>query len=175
LAWIERRENGWLVRWRDQSKGRSKKFPNEHDALRFKHTIEEVRLPGTDVRIDEQGYFWAPVPRREAEDRAYSVEEYAKAMVDANQDLSDTTKALYRRIIRVWIEGTDVGRADIRTITPETIERWWASLPDRPGALSNLAQLLSVVFRRAVKRDASPMHSRDTGASNLAPLGGVDA
>jgi integrase len=164
LAWIERRENGWLVRWRDQGKGRSKKFPNDDDAVRFKQTIEEVRLPGTDVRIDEQGYFWAPVRSREAADRAYSVEEYAKAMVEANQDLSDTTKALYRRIIRVWIEGTDVGLADIRTITPETIERWWASLPNRPGALSNVAQLLSAVFRRAVKRDlreSNPLERTD--------------
>ena len=99
-AWIEHRENGWLVRWRDQGKGRSKKFRNEDDAVRFKQTVEEVRLPGTDVRIDEQGYFWAPIRRHEAGDREYSVEEYARAMVEANQDLADTTRALYRRIIR---------------------------------------------------------------------------
>jgi hypothetical protein len=79
LAWIERRENGWLVRWRDQGKGLSKKFPNEDDAVRFKQTIEEVRLPGTDVRIDEQGYFWAPIRSREAADRAYSVARHHRA------------------------------------------------------------------------------------------------
>lgn len=66
MAWIEHRENGWLVRWRDQGKGRSKKFRNEDDAVRFKQTIEDVRLPDTDVRIDEQGYFWAPIRRHEA-------------------------------------------------------------------------------------------------------------
>ena len=111
MAWIEHRENGWLVRWRDQGKGRSKKFRTEDDAIRFKQTVEEVRLPGTDVRVDEQGYFWAPIRRHEAEDRAYSVEEYARAMVEANQDLADTTRALYRRIIRVWIESQmSVGR-----------------------------------------------------------------
>jgi hypothetical protein len=164
-AWIEHRENGWLVRWRDQGKGRSKKFRNEDDAVRFKQTVEEVRLPGTDVRIDEQGYFWAPIRRHEAGDRAYSVEEYARAMVEANQDLADTTRALYRRIIRTWIEGTDVGRADVRYITPEVIERWWASLPtDKPGALRNVALMLSAVFRRAVKRglrESNPLDRTD--------------
>jgi integrase len=164
VAWIEHRENGWLVRWRDQGKGRSKKFRNEDDAVRFKQTIEDVRLPGTDVRVDEQGYFWAPIRRHEAEEPAYSVEQYAKAMVEANQDLADTTRALYRRTIRTWIEGTDVGRADVRYITPEVLERWWASLPSKPGALRNVAQLLSVVFRRAVKRglrESNPLDRTD--------------
>ena len=57
LAWIEHREKRLAVRWRDRGKGRSKKFRNEDDAVRFKQTVEEVRLPGTDVRVDEQGYF----------------------------------------------------------------------------------------------------------------------
>jgi hypothetical protein len=164
VAWIEHRQNGWLVRWRDQGKGRSKKFRNEDEAVRFKQTVEEVRLPGTDVRVDEQGYFWAPIRRHEAEDPAYSVEQYAKAMIEANQGLADTTRALYRRTIRTWIEGTDVGRADVRYITPEVLERWWASLPSKPGALRNVAQLLSVVLRRAVKRglrESNPLDRTD--------------
>ena len=38
-------------------------------------------------------------------------------------------------------------------ITPEMIERWWASPPtDKPGALGNIALMLSAVFGRAVKR-----------------------
>lgn len=57
MAWIEHREKRLAVRWRDRGKGRSKKFRNEDDAVRFKQTVEEVRLPGTDVRVDEQGYF----------------------------------------------------------------------------------------------------------------------
>jgi hypothetical protein len=44
VAWIEHRENGWLVRWRDQGKGRSKNFRNEDDAVRFKQTPPLPRL-----------------------------------------------------------------------------------------------------------------------------------
>ena len=45
------------------------------------------------------------------------------------------------------------------------IERWWASLPtDKPGALGNVALMLSAVFRRAVKRglrESNPLGRTD--------------
>jgi hypothetical protein len=153
VAWIEHRENGWLSGGAIAARAGRRSSATRMTPSDSSRRSRKSDCPGTDVRVDEQGYFWAPTRRHEPEDPAYTVEEYAKAMVEANQDLADTTRALYRRIIRVWIEGTDVGRADVRYITPEVIERWWASLPtDKPGALGNVALMLSASFRRAVKR-----------------------
>jgi hypothetical protein len=118
------------VRWRDRGRYRSKKFRNEDDAVRFKQTVEEVRLPGTDARVDEQGYFWARRPGgtspRTLRTRSRST---PRRWSRRTRTWRTQHAALYRRIIRAWIEGTDVGRADVRYITPEVIERWWASLP----------------------------------------------
>ncbi len=71
-------------------------------------------------------------------------------MVDADRNLRDTTKALYLRNLRLHVEDTDLGRTDVRDVTPDDLTTWWSDLDAGPGARRNVHQLVSKALNRAV-------------------------
>lgn len=75
---------------------------------------------------------------------------YIRQMIDSDRDLRDTTRALYLRNLRLHIADTDLGRKDIRAITPDDLRSWWAKLDAGIGARRNVQQLVSKAFNRAV-------------------------
>jgi integrase len=175
VAWKVIKGSGWLVRWRDEDKKtRSRYFSDEADADAFKRDKDGEALarrmfaPGWEQRqsLTARIAFGDNLRGLPADDPAFSIEEFTRVMVQGNTRLRQTTKGLYLRTIRTWIAGTDIGPVDIRFVTPEELEAWWAALPhaDKPGAVNNAIQLLRVALRRAVKRglrDDNPLERTD--------------
>jgi hypothetical protein len=119
-ASIVRRSNGKIqVRWRDGGRGsaqHSRDFSAAAEALAFKKTVEQERRLGpfrTQKERDRAvAMFWGdvePVPG----DELWSVASYIRRMVEA-QDLRPTTRGLYLRNLRLHVEDTNLGRADLR-------------------------------------------------------------
>jgi integrase len=163
MAWITAKSNGgWLVRWREPGsrRVRSKYVPTESQAHELRARID---AEATARRVLQGPGIpgWSDAAESlEAEDAAFAIETYLVAMIRGNRDLRDTTRAMYLRTLRVHIAGTDVGRADVRTVTPEALTAWWGSLDAGPGALRNVQQLLSMAFTRAVRTgliDVNPL------------------
>lgn len=164
MPWIERRSSGWLVRWLEHEHGRrtrSRSFRDEAEALAFKAEMEHeahvawMNDPSRPGYVDLFGL--GPL---DAADPTYALENFIREMVRAKRDLRSTTRALYLRNLRVHIEGTPLGRADVRSIIAQDLNTWWGSLDAGPGALRNAHQLVSMAFRRAVQtglRDDNPL------------------
>jgi integrase len=168
MASIKRRPNGtFLVVWRDggrASQQRSRSFRDEADALAFKKEKDAERGLGPFRTARERdaahAKFWNEATPSALEDE-WSVVEYTRRMIDA-QDLRSTTRNLYLRNLRLHVENTDLGRADVRFVTPEEVTRWWTDLKKRAGvgARRNVQQLVSKAFNRAVlvgDREDNPM------------------
>jgi integrase len=162
MAWISPKRSGFLVRWRDDDRRiRSKYVPTREQAEVLKAQMDAQAnarrvlsaVPGIPGWDD-------PMHPLDAIDPAYSLENYLGGMVRGNRDLRETTREMYLRNLRFHIEGTSLGRADVRTITPEMLTDYWGRLNVGRGALGNIAQLLSLAFRRAVR----------TGLIDLNPL-----
>lgn len=162
MAWIKAKRAGYLVCWRDESrKERSRYVHTRDEADALKATLDSqararrvlATVPGI-PGWDEPG---APT---DAADPTYALDNYLSALVRGNRELRETTRTMYLRNIRVHIEGTPLGRADIRTISPEMLTDYWGGLDAGRGALGNIARLLSLAFRRAVR----------TGLIDLNPL-----
>ncbi len=164
MAWITEKRNGFLVRWRDGGRGsptRSRFFHDrkEADALKAKldgqaqsrRILRDVPgIPGWGDDLRPTG----------AVDPAYAFENYLVTLIRGNRDLRETTREVYLRDARNHIEGTPLGRADIRAISPEMLTSYWSGLEVGNGALRSIAKLLSLGFRRAVRTsliDVNPL------------------
>jgi integrase len=152
VAWIRKKGNRWLVHWRENGKKRAKSFVNEIDARLFK---EDIEGGGTPHSLEELEYLAEHnlLPKgetRPAIDPEMSLEQYLHRMIDADKDLRDTTRALYLRNLRLHIEGTQLGRTDVRDITSTTLTRWWTEMSAGPGARRNAHQLVSKALNDAV-------------------------
>jgi hypothetical protein len=89
----------------------------------------------------------------EGTDERYRLERYAREMVEADKNLAKTTRALQLRTIRVHIADTALANADVRTLTPGELDTWWSGLDAGNGALAQIHEVLSKVFRRAVRQE----------------------
>ncbi len=168
MASIKRRSNGtFLVVWRDGGRGsqqRSRSFRDEAEALAFKNEKEAERGLGPFRTARERdaahAKFWNE-PTPSALEDEWSVAEYTRRMIDA-QDLRSTTRSLYLRNLRLHVDDTDLGRADVRYVTPDEVTQWWTELKKSAGvgARRNVVQLVSKAFNRAVlvgDRDDNPL------------------
>jgi integrase len=152
MAWVTKKGNRWYVRWREDGRKRARSFDNESAALAFKATVEPsdldrmiASLPADKREFVLHGYAGAP----QAEE-GWSVAEYVRRMIDAGRELRPTTRALYLRNLRLHVEDTDLGRTDVRDVTPDDLTNWWTSLDAGPGARRNVHQLVSKALNRAL-------------------------
>jgi integrase len=165
VAWISpKRSGGYLVRWREGGRSspiRSKYVRTEEEAKRLKAELDQHALARKVLSATPGIPGWDDASRPlDATEPTYALETYLGAMVRGNRDLRETTREMYLRNVRVHIEGTPLGRSDIRHITPELLTDYWGRLDIGRGALGNVARLLSLAFRRAVR----------TGLIDLNPL-----
>jgi integrase len=147
----------WRVRWRENGKQRYRQFRNEADAVEFKKTVEpseydrmvaDAKKRGEYVDIlGEQDRFGRPIGTPEAGDERWSFVRYATRMVET-QDLGPSSRFTYLRSLRLHFEGTEIGKADVRYVTPQQIEEWWVGV--KTGR-ADAYRMLSKIFRRAVK------------------------
>lgn len=161
MAWLVEKKNGWLVRWMEPGrKTRSKYFHELSDAEAYKATKDGEALARQVLDPNYRAPWELDGPPLPGYEEAYRLETYMTEMVRTNRSLRETTTALYLRIIRVHIAGTPLGQADIRYISADDLSSWWAGLTAGPGALRNVAQLVTMAFRRAVRQgviDVNPM------------------
>jgi integrase len=166
MAWIRPKRSGYLVCWRDERRReRSKYVTSREEAEALKAELDreaEARrvlstVPGIPGWDD-------PGRPLDAADPTYSLERYLGAIVRGNRELRATTREVALRNIRVHIADTPIGRADIRTISPEMLTDYWGRLDVGRGALSNIAQLLRLAFRRALRDgviESNPLERTD--------------
>lgn len=166
----KKHERAWLVRWREGGKQRYKQFKTEAEALEFKKSVEPSEFDRRfgPIKHDRYGLpvFGNELQRHAVDDRL-STARYARRMLDADRDLRSTTRSLYDRYIRHYLEDTDLGHMDVREVQPADVSAWWAALRDTrtggepgPGTRRNARQLLARVFNRAVlvgDMDVSPL------------------
>ena len=179
MAWIIVKGKSWQVRWRDEKR---------RTQTRTFHTEEEAQAWKTEVEAQHRDRHWKDDVRRQAqrgeitatqaafmlggeytpdaEDPKYALASYVRTMVQGDRMLRATTRALYLRIVRVWLDDSPIGAADVRYLSPEDIDAWWSTLPhdEKPGAINNVVQLLRSALRRAVRkglRDDNPLDRTD--------------
>jgi integrase len=156
-AWIERRGNAYLVRWREPGgKRRSQRTATEDEAREMKVRIDtEVRtlrvlrdtpgIPGWDD-LDS----WAP----SAVEEAFRLEDYLRRIVEQDTELRDTVKSTYLGAIRTRIEGTPLGQSDIRAITGDDVLRFFAGIErNRRAIYAMLAKGFNSAIRAGIRND----------------------
>ena len=168
---IKRNKEGepvaWLVRWRENGKQRYRQFRNEADAEAFRlergRAAESAKLDEQTRRSFERGELstsaaaFLELDSGAAMDDRWSVTEYARRMIEADGDLRNGTRHTYLRALRRYFEGTKLGRADVRTVTPQQITDWWAGIGK---GRADARRMLSKVLHRAIAvgdRDDDPL------------------
>jgi hypothetical protein len=145
MAWIVERRGGFLVRWRDAERKTRSKFvhtPEEAEELRAK---VEAQARARRVLSGVEGIPGWESERvvGEAAEPEYAFETYLRAAIENDRNLRETTREMYLIGVRNHIEKTPLGKADIRGIQPDDVQRFWDGLEIGNGALRNVQQLLS--------------------------------
>jgi integrase len=160
MAWIEKQKRGgWLVRWREEGKTVSKYFSDQHEARNFassqtREAVYEkagwtvVKYPLGKVAMSAFGDAGLGKPVVMERD---TLAGHLRRIVDGDKELRETTREQYGITLRTHIEGTALGQADIRAITPQMAREYWEGLDAGVGARRNIYLLLSKAFTRAVK------------------------
>lgn len=165
MPWLRRRRNGFLVSWRDENRReRSRFFGDEQDAVAFLKEAEGQELAAKVLRGPGIPGWDDPDAIPEAVEDEYGFARYLRDFIEKDRNLRETTREQYLISLRTHIEGTLLGRADVRAIMPDDVQRFWDRLKIGNGALRNVQQLLSKGFNRAVRAgliDVSPLHRTD--------------
>jgi integrase len=166
----ERRGSGWLVSWREAETGKRKSRlirwgvgPEPLTKEQARTRAEEirqamVRREPRSARAFQREFGYDPMTGdyRPEDYGGYRTElalaNFIRAMIAADVDLRDGTRDFYLTTLRTHIEGTFLGRHDIRSIEPETIKDYWTGLDLGAGARRNVGKLLRKTFRQAVQR-----------------------
>jgi len=158
MADIREKPNGkFLVRWRDAGKQRYRQFDTRPEAEAFKvekepaavdKLIAEARRRGEYVDpFGELDRWGRPVGASlDAAEEKWSFGAYAIRVITADRDLTDSTRARYRTLLRLYVLDTALGRADVRYLTPEVLTDWWNEDERHEWAV----QVVSKVLRRAM-------------------------
>lgn len=157
MADVRQKKNGkFLVRWRENGKQRYKQFDTRPEAEIFKKQKEPAPIDKLIADAKRRGEYndllgeldrWGrPIGTPDATEEQWSVAGYAERMIAADRDLTDSTQARYRTLLRLYIQDTTLGRADIRFLTPEVLRDWWIEDKRRAWAV----QVVSKVLRRAM-------------------------
>ncbi|MEO8425462.1 MAG: site-specific integrase [Actinomycetota bacterium] len=190
VAYVEERKNGYLVVWREAETGKKTsrllKWGGDPNTLGGVTTKEEARRYAEAfsnekrkaeraylkplqraIRQNAQDYPEGHPARRteyidEGEDQL-RFENYVGSLIDGGA-ITDSAKHTYRHTLQNHIEGTKLGRTNVRFIEPEDIEQFWNSLDVGDGAKRNIAQVLRKGFTRALRRgliEVNPMTRAD--------------
>jgi integrase len=164
MAWIVEKPNGtFLVRWRDEAgRVRSESFPTRElaeERKRGQDGLTRIRkLAGDDgeptwSQLGDPAW-WAEYRKSgrpgPAEDPQFAFATYLRTIIERDRGLRKSTRELYLRNVRNFIDGTTLGETDVREVTPELLSDYWASLDAGNGALRNVHQLLSKALNRAI-------------------------
>ena len=191
MAWITERERDFLVRWRDAETGKTRSrsiswnvegdgsgddFEVTKEAARqraealaaTKRQVERAYRKPLDrvTRQNREDYpDWNPslVDFVGDDEEQLRFENYLRSIIERD-GIRDSSKATYLHSLRNHIEGTDLGRKNIRFIDPDDVEAFWGRLDIGDGAKRNVGQLLRKGFSRAVRRgliDVSPLSRAD--------------
>ena len=191
MPWIVERKRDFLVRWRDAETGKSKSrsvswnVDGEGTGSDFDFTKEQARRRAEalaeEKRKSERAYRkpLERVTRQDQEDypggqrpdfiglgddtEDYRFENYLRRIIERD-NIRDSSKATYLHSLRNHIDGTPLGRKNIRYIESEDVESFWDALSVGVGARRNIAQLLRKAFARAVRRgiiDVNPLSRSD--------------
>jgi integrase len=90
-------------------------------------------------------------------------QNYLARLIDGGA-ITESAKHTYRHTLKNHIEGTALGRKNIRFVEPQDVEAFWGALTCGDGAKRNIAQVLRKGFSRATKRgliEANPMLRAD--------------
>jgi integrase len=177
---VEKPDGSFLARWREpDGKIKSRSFkPFDHEDPDFRFTPEQARARAQSF-ADEKSKI-EPRARKKYKDMErhnladfgdmriftrdkspeFAFVAYLRRMIDGNKRLRESTLELYNRNIRNHIDGTVLAQTDIRDVTHEMLEAYWADLDLGVGATRNVHQLLSMAFHRALVAgdiDTNPM------------------
>lgn len=157
MASLQHRRDRYYVRWRvggRDSKEHTKVFRTLTEAEDFKREIESSEtarrvlrdIPGIPGWGDGGGGYLGMAPQPDA------FVEYARRLIELDDNLRPGTKALYLRVLRLHFEGTELGASPIHAITPDVIADWWRQLPDTEakGVRRQAHQILAKILNRAV-------------------------
>lgn len=134
VAWIRRKRGGWLVCWRDERRKERSKYVHTRDAAEALKAELDREATARRVLSTVPGIPGWDDPGRtlDATEPTYALGNYLSAIVRGNRELRETTREMYLRNIRVHIDGTSLGRADIRSISPEMLTEVLGSAERRP-------------------------------------------
>jgi integrase len=172
VARITSKPNGrYLVRWRElgAKNESSKEFRDEAEAGIYKTQVEQRlafdRAGGRlSLRtVSEYPHIVGLAMGRKGKDERRPVrmlQGYLRSIIDGDKELRPSTRELYLTGLRVHIEGTPLGRAEIRAVSGDMVKEYWSKLEAGVGARRNVYLLLSKAFTRAIREgliDVSPL------------------
>lgn len=187
MAYIEARKGGWLVVWRDAETGKKTSRIvawNDRTDPDFAVTKEDARARAEALaekkRQTERAYRkplqraiqhnvedypgWSPsIDYVGADDEPLRFENYVEGLIDGGA-ITESAKHTYRHTLVNHIQGTALGRKNIRMIESDDISEFWNALDEGDGAKRNIAQVPRKGFTRALKRgdiDINPMVHAD--------------
>jgi integrase len=131
MAWVEKRQSGYLVRWRDeQGKKRQQLFREQADASDFAQSLR--RRPNT--RTNES---------------TVSLSEYLEKTLGAAEDLRESTRYHYLSMARKHIAPA-MGRRSLSEVDSDDVRRFLGSLRER-GYSTGYRSVARYVLARAFK------------------------
>jgi integrase len=172
VARIISKPNGkYLVRWREPGAKNesSKEFRNSAEAESYKTRVERrLAFDRAGGRLSPRTVSQYPhlaglaMGRKGMDEKRplRTVQAYLRSIIDGDKELRPSTRELYLTGLRVHIEGTPLGRTEIRAVSGDTVKEYWSRLEAGVGARRNVYLLLSKVFTRAIREgliDVSPL------------------
>jgi integrase len=161
MAWLREQPNGkWLVQWREpDGRKRSRAVATYEEAIALKaHEESAARahrvlrdVPGLPGWEDENHTIGA------AFEPEYALDAYLHRIVEQDTELRQSVRDTYLSTVRHHIDGTPLGRADIRTITPDDVTTFWAGIErNRRSVYGMLAKAFNAAVRAGVL-ESSPL------------------
>lgn len=168
MAWITKKPNGYMVRWRDAETGRTRSTTFRHpkpgtmaaaecitalaqaESFALGVTAKERRSM---TAINRLPFKRAPIFSDDSfVESDYAVANYLRKIIRQDAELTQSSRETYYHNIRNHIDGTVLGLTDIRVVTPEMVREFWTGGPADKGVgvRRNVHLILSKGFTHAV-------------------------
>lgn len=140
--------NGWVVRWRENGRQRSRRFDRQRDALAFDSELRRRRQLGP-LAVQQLTTRGGPTLDQWIEQR-WAVEHAST--------LAPSTRERYANVYACHIAGP-LGEVPLRELTVSRLREWQAGLVKagaNPGTLHKCRTLLSSILRHAAESEVIP-------------------